>query len=71
MRLVVTVFFMFFSLSLFAGEINNQTPAPPPQDDEDGFNFTMGLSAGAAVLDGQLYNQIGIRPLIQAAFHQR
>ena len=26
MRLLATVFFMFFSLSLFAGEINNQTP---------------------------------------------
>lgn len=49
---------------LWAG--NPAEQVPPPQDDGEsgGFDITMGISAGAAVLDGQLYNQIGIRPLI-------
>ncbi len=34
------------------------------ESDDGGFNVVMGVSAGAAVLDGELYNQIGIRPLL-------
>lgn len=37
---------------------------PPDEGGNSGFNFDLGVSAGAAVLDGTLYNQIGIRPLI-------
>ena len=31
------------------------------EESSEGFEFEMGLSAGAVVLDGDLYNQIGIR----------
>ncbi len=62
MRLTTLILLIIFSVNLFAGE--NDTPPPQTEDDSEGFGFTMGLSAGAAVLDGEVYNQIGIRPLI-------
>jgi len=66
MRNVTILFLIFLCINLYAGE--NETPVILPQESSEssdgGFDFTMGLSAGAAVLDGQLYNQIGIRPLI-------
>ncbi len=50
----------------FAGNIAYAQGADmAPQDGGgEGLDFHMGLSAGAVVLDGELYNQIGIRPLI-------
>ncbi|KAA3612469.1 MAG: hypothetical protein D8M58_20100 [Calditrichaeota bacterium] len=62
MRLISFVLLILFSISLYAGE--TKTPMPQPEEQSGGFDITMGLSAGAAVLDGEVYNQIGIRPLI-------
>jgi len=62
MRLTTLILLLLFSVNLFAGE--KETSMPPPPESSGGFDFTMGLSAGAAVLDGQVYNQVGIRPLI-------
>lgn len=61
MRLHTFIILILFSVNLFAGK--NEPPMPQSQRESGGFNFTMGLSAGAAVVDGQVYNQIGIRPL--------
>lgn len=55
---------LFLSANLFAGEKSMPLPAPQEESENGGVDFTMGISAGAAVLDGELYNQIGIRPLI-------
>lgn len=63
MRLIILLSF-FLSLTVYANEPAIQTSQPQDEGDNDGFGITMGLSAGAAVLDGELYNQIGIRPLI-------
>ncbi len=61
------LFFMLFGLShvLMAGDPAVKGFSMPQGDEASsgGFHFNMGVSAGAAVLDGQLYNQIGIRPL--------
>lgn len=48
---------------LLAG--NNKQPAPqPPESESSGFGIQWGVSAGAAVLNGEVYNQLGIRPVI-------
>jgi hypothetical protein len=64
MRLITFILLILFSMSLYAGEDEILLPQPQPDENSGGFDITMGLSAGAAVLDGQVYNQIGIRPLI-------
>ena len=67
-RISVLIIFLIFSFTLtaLAGDEEPYGLKMPPPDGESssGFSFNMGVSAGAAVLDGQLYNQIGIRPLI-------
>ena len=64
MRLfTVFVAFLFCSNFLFAEE-KPSAIAPQEGGSDGGFDVQFGISAGAAVLDGELYNQIGIRPLI-------
>lgn len=60
----VFLFLFLLSLNVFAGEKGKPQPIPQEESESEGFGFNMGLAAGAVVLDGQLYNQIGIRPLI-------
>jgi len=66
MRSALLICLILFSAQVFASDNNEPIiiPQESSDDSDGGFDFTMGLSAGAAVLDGELYNQIGIRPLI-------
>lgn len=66
MRRLLLFLLIFWSINLYAADKNQPAPPSAPQDESEsseGFDFSLGISAGAAVLDGQLYNQIGIRPL--------
>jgi hypothetical protein len=65
MRRFLFLLLYFLCIQLSAGEVEKPLAAPQEatDNDEGGLDFSLGLSAGAAVLDGELYNQIGIRPL--------
>jgi len=64
-KLILFILVLGFFNLLMAGDPGVKGLSMPQGDDQPsgGFHFNMGVSAGAAVLDGQLYNQIGIRPL--------
>jgi len=64
MRLVIILMILVFISSAFAGEMPPQQQAPVEDVSNEGFGISWGVSAGAAILDGELHNQIGIRPLI-------
>jgi hypothetical protein len=58
MRLPVILILIFLTTGLFG-----QGAEITQEETSDGFDFQMGISAGAVAFDGELYNQIGIRPL--------
>lgn len=60
MRILFVSIILFLTSSLVYSQGAEVTPQ---EESSNGFEFNMGLSAGAVVLDGELYNQIGIRPI--------
>jgi hypothetical protein len=71
MKYLTLVFVLLFAAGLFAQEASDQdqsekrvgsSPVSQAEQNTSGSGFGMGAAVGAVVVDGQVYNQIGVRP---------